>query len=237
MIEIATGMALAAGLGTRMRPLTLETPKALVPVGGKPLLDHVLDRFAAAGVTQAVVNIHHFAGQMRDHLAARTGPPDITISDESDLVLETGGGLVKARPLLGEKPVLLSNIDAIWRETGTPELERLKAGWDGDRMDALLLLARREATLGYHGEGDFWLEADGQVRRRGAASTAPLVYAGTQILNPAVIDGYPLEPFSLNRIWDDLLARGRVHGCVMEAFWMHVGDPQARDAAEARLTG
>jgi MurNAc alpha-1-phosphate uridylyltransferase len=236
MIEINTGMALAAGLGTRMRPLTLTRPKALVEVKNKALLDHVLDRFAAAGVRRAVVNIHHFADLMRDHLAVRGGTPDIRISDESDQVLETGGGLVKARAMLGSKPVFVSNIDAIWQDENMPELDRLKAGWDGGRMDALLLLARREETLGYGGAGDFFLETDGRVRRRGGDKTAPFVFAGTQILNPAVLDKYPEEPFSLNRIWDDLLSRGRVHGCVMDAFWMHVGDPEARDAAEARFT-
>lgn len=228
-------MALAAGLGTRMQPLTLTRPKALVEVGGKPLLDHVLDRFAMSGIERAVVNIHHFADQMRAHLAARTGAPEIAISDESDAVLETGGGLVKARGLLGEAPVVVSNIDAIWAESGAPELDRLIAAFDEDRMDALLLLAPAANTLGYGDAGDFFLEADGLVRRRGEAAIAPFVYAGTQILNPRILESYPEEPFSLNRIWNDLLARGRVSGQVMEAFWMHVGDPDARDAAERKL--
>lgn len=236
MIEIDTGMALAAGLGTRMRPLTLTRPKALVEVRDKALLDHVLDRFAAAGVRRAVVNIHHFADLMRDHLAVRSGAPDIRISDESDQVLETGGGLVKARAMLGGKPVFVSNIDAIWQDENMPELDRLKAGWDGGQMDALLLLARREQTLGYGGAGDFFLETDGRVRRRRDDKSAPFVFAGTQILNPAVLEAYPEDAFSLNRIWDDLLSRDRVHGLVMDAFWMHVGDPAARDAAEARFT-
>jgi len=236
MITIETGMALAAGLGTRMRPLTLTRPKALVEVCGKPLLDHVLDRFALAGVSNAVVNVHHFADLMRGHLAARTGPPALQISDESDQVLETGGGLVKARPLLGDAPIFVSNIDALWSEGATCELDRLRAAWRGDDMDALLLLARREETSGYGGAGDFFLDDDGRVRRRGSADSAPFVFAGTHILNPRVIEGYPEEAFSLNRIWDELLAKGRVQGLVMDAFWMHVGDPEARDAAEARLT-
>ena len=228
-------MALAAGLGTRMQPLTLTRPKALVEVGGKPLLDHVLDRFAMSGIERAVVNIHHFADQMRAHLAARTGAPEIAISDESDAVLETGGGLVKARGLLGEAPVVVSNIDAIWAERGAPELDRLIDAFDAEEMDALLLLAPAGNTLGYGGAGDFFLEPDGRVRRRGEAAAAPFVYAGTQILNPRILESYPEEPFSLNRIWNDLLARGRVSGQVMEAFWMHVGDPDARDAAERKL--
>jgi MurNAc alpha-1-phosphate uridylyltransferase len=235
MTSIRTGMALAAGLGTRMQPLTLTRPKALVEVGGKPLLDHVLDRFAMSGIERAVVNIHHFADQMRAHLAARTGAPEIAISDESDAVLETGGGLVKARGLLGEAPVVVSNIDAIWAERGAPELDRLIDAFDAEEMDALLLLAPAGNTLGYGGAGDFFLEPDGRVRRRGEAAAAPFVYAGTQILNPRILESYPEEPFSLNRIWNDLLARGRVSGQVMEAFWMHVGDPDARDAAERKL--
>jgi N-acetyl-alpha-D-muramate 1-phosphate uridylyltransferase len=235
MITIETGMALAAGLGTRMRPLTLTRPKALVEVCGKPLLDHVLDRFALAGVSNAVVNIHHFADLMRDHIDLRTGLPALRISDESHQVLETGGGLVKARPFLGDAPILVSNIDALWIDQETPELDRLRAAWKGDEMDALLLLARRRDSLGYGGSGDFFLEADGRVRRRGSADSAPYVFAGTQILDPSIIDGYPEEAFSLNRIWDALLAKGRVHGLVMDAFWMHVGDPDARDAAESRF--
>jgi len=236
MIEIKTGMALAAGLGTRMRPLTLTRPKALVEIGDKALLDHVLDRFANAGVSNAVVNIHHFADLMREHLGQRTEAPVIQISDESDQVLETGGGLVKARALLGDDPVFISNIDALWSEIDTPELDRLRGAWNGGEMDALLLLAPRENTLGYGGKGDFFLEPDGRVRRRGSDENAPFVFAGTQILKPSAIDGYPGEAFSLNRIWDDLLARGRVHGMVMDTFWMHVGDPDARDEAEARLS-
>ncbi|WP_420434661.1 nucleotidyltransferase family protein [Hyphobacterium sp.] len=235
MTSIRTGMALAAGLGTRMQPLTLTRPKALVEVGDRPLLDHVLDRFAMSGIKRAVVNVHHFADQMRAHLAARKGAPEIAISDESDAVLETGGGLVKARGLLGKTPVVVSNIDAIWTESGVPQLDRLIAAFDSEQMDALLLLAPAGNTLGYGGAGDFFLDADGRVRRRGEAATAPFVYSGTQILNPRILDAYREERFSLNRIWNDLLVRGRVSGQVMEAFWMHVGDPDARDAAERKL--
>lgn len=235
MTKIRTGMAMAAGLGTRMRPLTLARPKALVEVGGKTLLDHVLDRFAASGVERAVVNIHHFADLMRAHLSRRENRPDIVISDESDEVLETGGGLVKARPLLGDEPVMIANIDAIWREVDTPEIERMSAVWDGAHMSALLLLAPMDKTLGFDGAGDFFLDEDGRVTRRETAGSAPYAYAGSQILDPSVLDHYPAERFSTNRIWDDLLEQGRVFGLPMNAFWMHVGDPDAREAAEARL--
>jgi MurNAc alpha-1-phosphate uridylyltransferase len=235
MTRITTGMALAAGLGTRMRPLTNDRPKALVEVGGKVLLDHALDRFAAAGVSRAVVNIHHFADRMRAHIEARTGAPDIVISDETGELLETGGGMVKALPLLGEDPVLVSNIDAVWVDRGTPELARLMAAWDEARMDVLLLLAPMENTLGFDGAGDFYLEADGRLDWRGERASAPYAYAGAHIAHPHVFAGETLRRFSLTEIWKRLSTEGRLHGLPMEAFWMHVGDPRARDEAEARL--
>lgn len=235
MIDIKTGMALAAGLGTRMRPLTNDRPKALVEVGGKALLDYALDRMAAAGVERSVVNIHHFADSMEAHLKARTGKPDILISKESDAPLETGGGVVKALPVLGADPVFITNIDAVWIDEGEREMDRMRAVWDSERMDVLLLLAPLERTLGFDGAGDFYLDADGRVEWRGDRERAPYAYAGTQIHNPAIMQGRPLEPFSMTKVWRELVPQGRVHGLVMKSFWMHVGDPQARAAAEARL--
>lgn len=230
-------MALAAGLGTRMRPLTNDRPKALVEVKGQSLLDWALDRFAASGVERAVVNIHHFPDLMESHIAARQTGPELLISDERETVLETGGGVVKALPLLGSEPVFISNIDAVWIDQGERELDRMRAAWDGDRMDVLLLLAPLERTLGYDGAGDFFLEADGRVAWRGGADRAPYAYAGVQIHNPAIMQGRKIEPFSMTQVWRELVPQGRVHGLVMESFWMHVGDPQARIEAEARLTG
>lgn len=235
MTRIVTGMALAAGLGTRMRPLTDDRPKALVEVGGKALIDWALDRFAAAGVSRAVVNIHHYADRMEAHLQARTGQPEITISNERDALLETGGGVARALPLLGGDPFFVTNIDAVWKDEGTSELARLAAAWDDGRMDALLLLAPMARTLGFDGAGDFFLEPDGRIDWRGEAKTAPFAYAGAHIVHPRVFDGVAVEPFSLTRIWRRLSQAGRLHGHVMNAFWMHVGDPAARDAAEARL--
>ncbi|WP_203290806.1 nucleotidyltransferase family protein [Maricaulis parjimensis] len=237
MTRICKGMALAAGLGTRMRPLTLERPKALVDVGGRVLLDWALDRFAASGVDQCVVNIHHFADLMEAHLAARTGAPALTISDERGEVLETGGGVVKALPELGDDPFFISNIDAIWVDEGEAELDRMLAAWDPERMDALLLLAPMDRTLGFDGAGDAFLEADGRLRFRGEAAAAPFAYAGVQILNPAALAGREPVRFSMMEVWKELAAAGRIHGLAMESFWMHVGDPQARDEAEARLSG
>lgn len=228
-------MALAAGLGTRMRPLTNDRPKALVDVQGKALLDWALDRYETEGVERAIVNIHHFADLMERHIGS--GRPDlpVTISDERNEVLETGGGVAKALPLLGTDPVFISNIDAIWQEAGTPELTRMRQAWDDERMDVLLLLAPMDATLGFDGPGDFFLGEDGRVAWRGEASRAPYAYAGVQILNPAVMQDRPVERFSMTRVWRELVDRGRVHGLPMQSFWMHVGDPGAREAAEARL--
>lgn len=230
-------MVMAAGLGTRMRPLTDDRPKALVEVGGRALVDWTLDALARAGVSEAVVNIHHFADRMRAHLAAREGAPRIDISDETDRLLETGGGLVKAAPLLGADPVFVANIDAFWVDEDGAELARLAGGFDESRMDFRLLLARKDNLLGLEGAGDFAMLADGRlVRFRDApAGAEPLFYCGVQVLHPRVLAGWPCEPFSTNRIWDKALVQGRVTGQVMDAFWMHIGDPQARDAAENRL--
>ncbi len=235
MIEIKTGMALAAGLGTRMRPLTDDRPKALVELGGKRLVDFALDRLAATGVQRGVVNVHHFADDMEAYLARRTGAPEIIISDERDALLETGGGVVKALPLLGEEPVFITNIDAVWLDAGASELDRMRAAWKSELMDVLLLLAPMGRTLGFDGAGDFFLEDDGRVAWRGDRPTAPYAYAGTQIHNPKIMAGRPQDRFSMTEVWRELVPAGRVHGLVMDSFWMHVGDPVARDAAEARL--
>ena len=237
-MKITRAMVMAAGLGTRMRPLTHDRCKALVEVAGRALIDWTLDHLDAAGVETAVVNVHHFADALDAHLAARRSGPDIVISDEREARLETGGGLVKAAPMLGEAPVYVANIDAVWvdRRDGPGELERLAAGFDAERMDFQLLLAPMQRTLGFHGAGDFTREADGQLARRGAAKSAPFAYAGVQVLHPRVLKGRQAAPFSTNVLWDEALARGRVFGTEMNAFWMHVGDPAARAAAQNRLS-
>lgn len=229
-----TAMVLAAGLGTRMRPLTDDRPKALVEVGGRALIDHVLDRLAEAGVTRAAVNVHWFADRLEAHLGARGRGPEIVISDERDLLLETGGGLKKARPLLGDAPVFVANIDSVWIDRGDAlgDLVRL---WDPDRMDAALLLARREDAIGFEGDGDFFLADDGRLTFRGEAPAAPFAYMGVHITRPGYADGGPGGPFSLSPLWRASAAAGRLYGCVLDGDWMHVGDPQARDEAEARL--
>jgi N-acetyl-alpha-D-muramate 1-phosphate uridylyltransferase len=234
MTTPTTAMVLAAGLGTRMRPLTDDRPKALVEVGGRALIDHVLDRLAGAGVTRAAVNVHWFADRLEAHLQARGRGPEIAISDERDLLLETGGGLKKARPLLCDDPVFVANIDSVWIDRGDAlgDLIRL---WDPDRMDAALLLARREGAIGFEGDGDFFLADDGRLTFRGEAPAAPFAYMGVHITRPGYADGGPDGPFSLSPLWRASAAAGRLYGCVLDGDWMHVGDPQARDEAEARL--
>ena len=230
-----TAMVLAAGLGTRMRPLTDDRPKALVQVRGRALIDHVLDRLGDAGVERAVVNVHWFAERLEAHLAARTGGPEIVISDERAELLETGGGLKKARGLLGDDPVFVTNIDSVWIDRGDAlgDLMRL---WDRARMDAALLLARREGSIGFEGDGDVFLGDDGRLTFRGDRPSAPFAYRGVHITRPDYADRGPDGPFSLSGLWRQSASEGRLYGCVLDGDWMHVGDPGARDEAEARLT-
>ena len=232
-----TAMVLAAGLGTRMRPLTDDRPKALVEVGGRALIDHVLDRLADAGVEQAVVNVHWFADRLEAHLAARGRGPGIVISDERVELLETGGGLKKAHPLLGDEPVFVANIDSVWMDrSDAPWADALVRLWDPVTMDACLLLATREGAIGFEGDGDFFLADDGRLTFRGEAPSAPFAYMGVHITRPDYAAGGPDGPFSLSSLWRASAAAGRLYGCVLDGDWMHVGDPRARDEAEARLS-
>jgi MurNAc alpha-1-phosphate uridylyltransferase len=230
-MEIKTAMVLAAGLGTRMRPLTDDRPKALVEVAGRTLIDHVLDRLIAAGVTRAVVNVHAHADRLEAHLKTRSDI-EIIISDERDDLLETGGGVVKALPHLGLDPFFCANIDSIWIEH-TPALAQLTAGFRPDRMDAFLLLADKTQSLGYDGAGDFDRAPDGQIAFRTHAA-APYVYTGFQILDPSLFQDAPVAKGSLRPFWQQAVARQRIYGTVLDGFWMHVGDPEARAAAETR---
>ena len=231
-------MVLAAGLGTRMRPLTNDRPKALVEVAGKALIDHMLDRLVAAGVETAVVNVHYFADLVEAHLRAREAKglaPRIVISDERAQALETGGGIKHALPLLGEGPVFVANIDSIWIEQAGPAVEAVAAAWDPERMDVCLMLASTTGSLGFHDTGDVFLGADGVVRFKDAGEIAPLVYVGVHICKPAITADGPEGPFSLLPLWKRLAADRRVHGVAPAGLWMHVGDPQAKLAAEAKL--
>ena len=232
----ATAMVLAAGLGTRMRPLTDKLPKALVEVAGQPLVDHVLDRLRDAGIARAVVNVHHFADQVQAHLARRRDI-EVLISDERDALMDSGGGIQHARPLLGDGPIMLANIDSLWLDEGRPPLETLKAAWDPTRMDLLLLLVRRGHGIGFEGPQGFIMDADGRLTHSTSPDVVtPFANVGFGILSPQALDDQPRAgAFSIYPTWRRLQAEGRLFGAEMDAFWMHVGDPAARDAAEARL--
>ena len=229
-----TAMVLAAGLGTRMRPLTDTKPKPLVPVAGKPLLDHVLDRLADAGVERAVVNVHYLAEQIIAHTKSRT-TPRVTISDERGLLLGTGGGVVKALPELGAAPFFHINSDTIWIDGVRPNLTRLAAAFDAASMDALLLLAPTSGSVGYDGRGDFAMNPDGRLNRRGEREVAPFVYAGAAILSPAMFKGAPQGEFSLTDLFGRAQNAGRLHGLRLEGLWMHVGTPGAVGDAEQAI--
>ena len=227
-------MVLAAGLGSRMRPLTETTPKPLIPVGGRALIDHVLDRLAAVGVETAVVNVHHFADQIEQHLKDRHAPR-IVVSDERALLLDTGGGAVKALPQLGPAPFFHVNSDTLWIDGVTSNLQHLAARFDAAAMDALLLLASTATSVGYSGRGDFVMAPDGRLQRRPEREIAPFVYAGVAILSPAMFAGAPAGAFSLNRLFDRAIEAGRLYGIRLDGLWMHVGTPEAIAAAEAAI--
>lgn len=227
-------MVLGAGLGQRMRPITNTLPKPLVKIAGKAMLDHALDRLAAVGVTHAVVNVHHLASKIETHLASRTAP-QITISDERAELLETGGGVTKALPLLGTKPFFHLNSDSLWVEGGVSNLAMMAKAWAPERMDMLLMLADVAHSMGYDGAGDFHIAPDGSLTRRKPGEQVPHIYAGVAIIKPELLAGAPSGPWSLNLLFDRLIASGRLHGHVMHGEWLHVGTPEAIPQAEARF--
>lgn len=232
-----TAMVLAAGLGTRMRPLTDTRPKPLVSLAGRALIDHVLDRIADAGIGHAIVNVHYRADQIEAHIQNRQRPC-IVVSDERDALLDTGGGVKRALTKLGAAPFLVHNSDSVWIEHGQPVIETMLAAWRPDVMDVLLLLADPRRTLGYDGRGDFNLADAGHVSRRGTAERADHVFAGVSIMTPRLLDGMPDGAFSLNRAWDVAIARNRAQGVLLDGLWMHVGTPEAlREAERAIATG
>jgi len=231
MAAPTNAMVLAAGLGMRMRPLTLERPKPLVVLRGRTLLDRALDRLRAAGVMRTVVNTHYLAEMIEDHLRDHG---DIVLSPEAER-LETGGGVARALPHLGDAPFYVVNSDAVWRDGCVPALDRLAAAWDAAEMDVLLLIQPVERAMGYHGAGDYHLAADGRLRRRGADESAVHLFAGVQILNPTIFHDIPDGPFSLNLLYDRAEAAGRLHGLEHDADWFHVGTPEDL-ATEAALS-
>jgi MurNAc alpha-1-phosphate uridylyltransferase len=233
-MTVTRAMIMGAGMGTRMRPLTNDRPKPMVTVAGRTLMDHAIDRLAAAGVTTVVANLHYKAQMLRDHLAKRR---DVTVvySDETDKLLDTGGGVVKALPHFGGEPFFIVNSDSIWVEGAHAALRALQQRWDATAMDGLLLLAEMKTALGYEGRGDFALEANGHVVRARDSSLPPYAYPGVQIAHPRMFADAPDGAFSTNLMWDRAIAGGRLYGTVLDGVWIHVGTPQARDEAEAYL--
>lgn len=228
-------MVLAAGLGKRMRPLTATRPKPLIEVAGATLIDHALARLAAAHVPRAVVNVNYMADQVEAHLARRPAELEVRISNERPQLLETGGGVAKALPLLDADPFFVLNSDNFWIDGAIPTLADLAVQWEPARMDALLLLVPLARAHGYEGSGDFHMDASGRLRRRAERRLAPYVFSGVQILARRLFDGVAVEPFSLNRLYDRALGEGRLYGVPHSGLWFHVGTPQAITETETVL--
>ena len=235
-VKIESAMVMAAGIGKRMRPLTATRPKPLVRVAGKALIDHSLDRIAAAGVEHVVVNVHYLADALEAHLKGQTWPFSIAISDERGQLLETGGGMVKALPLLTGDPILIVNSDNIWTDGPEDSIQNLARHWDGDRMDALLLVIRQASATGHGGKGDFHMDPNGQLSRRRLGRVAPFVYTGIQLISPRLLDGAPEGAFSTNILWDRAIAAGRLYGVSHMGQWFDVGTPAAIAPTEVALS-
>jgi MurNAc alpha-1-phosphate uridylyltransferase len=230
-VKPSTAMVLAAGLGLRMRPITEKVPKPLVPVAGKALLDHVLDKLAAVGVEKAVINVHYLPDQIIKHVAGRNRPR-IVISDERNEILGTGGGVVKALPLLGDSPFFHMNADTVWIDGVRSNLQRLADAFDPARMDMLMLMAPTAASIGYDGRGDYTMSADGALHKRMEKQIAPFVYAGAAIIAQRMFEGAPHGEFGLPTLFDAAEEAGRLFGLRLEGTWMHVGTPEAIGEAE-----
>ncbi len=238
-----TAMILAAGLGTRMRPITDTMPKPLVPVDGKPLIDYAIDNLLTAGVSRFIVNVHHHADQLVHHLEHRLDGHFI-ISDETGQLMDSGGGVVKALPLLGHKPFYILNADTFWAENDAARRSNLivlAEVWDAEKMDILLMTARHDQVVGHNGRLDFDRDSDGRLTRHGSAAKTsgemgdPVIYAGAIIINPTVFDDVEDQPFSLNRCFDAAIAKRRLFGSPMHGLWLTVGTPEAIEEAETAM--
>ena len=230
-----TAMIMAAGLGKRMRPLTASRPKPLIKVAGQSLLDHVLERLRAAGVKKVVVNVHYLADAVEAHLSTRPHGLDIAISDERSMLLETGGGLVKAAPLIDADPFLAINSDNLWIDGPADTLKLLSSQWDDARMDALLLLVPLARAENHRGQGDFHMDRTGRLRRRERSHVAPFVFTGIQLLSKRLLRDAPKGPFSTNILWNRAIEEGRCFGAVHQGLWFDVGTPKSIGMTEAAL--
>jgi MurNAc alpha-1-phosphate uridylyltransferase len=228
-------MVMAAGLGTRMRPLTNDRPKPLVEVRGKALIDHAVDRLVAAGVTMIVVNAHYKLDMLKAHLARRKDV-EIRISEEHDELLGTGGGILKALPNFEGEPFFVHNSDSVWVEGLGHALDRMIERWDGDNMDALLLMASMVTSLGFEGTGDFQMDAEGRLARVPSQRLSPFAYPGVQIVHPRLFDAAPGPSFSMNRLWDVAIEKERLYGIRLDGVWIHVGTPEAVREADDFLS-
>jgi MurNAc alpha-1-phosphate uridylyltransferase len=229
-----TAMVLAAGLGKRMRPLTATQPKPLVRVAGKPLIDHCLDKLSESGVERAVVNVHYLADALEAHIAARAAPKTV-ISDERELLLETGGGMVKAAPLLPD-PFFCINSDNVWLDGPRNVFAELSAAWDAQRMDALLLVVPHARAMNYRGQGDFHLDQQGRVTRRRPDRVAPFIYSGIQLVSHRLLRDAPEGPFSTNVFWQRAIEEERLFGISHNGVWFEVGDPASITPTEDYLS-
>lgn len=235
--KIETAMLMAAGLGKRMRPLTATRPKPLIRVAGQALIDHALDRIEEAGIRRTIVNVHYLADAIEAHLksrARRTGA-EYVISDERALLLETGGGLVKALPLLGDRPFLCANSDNLWINGPVDSIRALGQRWDDETMDALLLVIPHARAAGHKGPGDFRMDPHGRLSRRSPGKIAPFVFTGIQILSPRLITDAPMQVFSTNVFWDRAIAHGRAYGFAHPGLWFDVGTPESIPLVEAEI--
>jgi MurNAc alpha-1-phosphate uridylyltransferase len=233
-LTITRAMIMAAGYGTRMRPLTDATPKPLVKVKGRALIDHVIDRLIAAGVTTIVVNVHYMGDQIVSHLAARKDA-EFIISDETGTLLDSGGGIFKALSHFNGEPFFHANADTVWVEGASHALPRLIEAWDPERMDALMLLASTVTTVCYDGRGDFMMDADGRLTRVPEGRVSPFVWMSIEILHPRLFDDVTETKFSINPLWNKAIAKGRLFGQRLDGVWMHIDRPDAVTASEEYL--
>lgn len=235
MVRVTTAMVMAAGLGTRMRPLTDDKPKPLVRVAGKAMIDHCFDKLAESGIGKVIVNVHYFPEMLEAHLDSVDYPFDFQISDERLELMETGGGLVKAQLLIDDYPFFCINSDNLWSDGSPSSLEQLAEFWDEDRMDALLLVVPHSGARNYKGSGDFHIDDDGKITRKMPGGEGPYIYTGVQLISKRLLRDAPSGPFSTNILWDRAIAEGRLFGLVHKGEWYEVGSPDAIAPTEAAL--